>query len=100
MVVCLSGCGGFAARRMAQAPNTYPTWLAPKAPVTLEFSDKIVRAFTNEYVEISSPEARIRYRVIEPADYEFHWTNRLDETHGQLDFSFSANTTNLADRAN
>jgi pimeloyl-ACP methyl ester carboxylesterase len=98
LVLCLTGCGQFAARRMAQAPNTYPTWLAPKAPVTLEFSDKIIRAFTNQYVEISSPEARIRYRIVEPADYQFHWTNHLDEAHGQLDFSFSANMTNLLER--
>ncbi len=100
LVVGLSGCGRFAARRMAQAPNTYPTWLAPKAPVTLEFSDKILRAFTNEYVEIPWPAARIRYRVVDPADYQFEWTNHLDEAHGQLDFSFTANIAYLADRTN
>jgi alpha-beta hydrolase superfamily lysophospholipase len=100
LVVCLSGCGRFAARRMAQAPNTYPTWLAPKAPVTLEFSDKILRAFTNQYVEIPAPQARIRYRIVDPADYQFHWTNHLDEAHGQLEFGFTANITNLSQRTN
>src|SRR5689334_8640154 len=25
-----AGCGSFVAHRMAQAPNTYPTWFAPK----------------------------------------------------------------------
>jgi alpha-beta hydrolase superfamily lysophospholipase len=100
LVVCFSGCGRFAARRMAQAPNTYPAWLAPKAPVTLEFSDKILRVFPNQYVEIPAPQARIRYRIVDPADYQFQWTNHLDEAHGQLDFSFTANISNLAERTN
>src|SRR5687768_3059643 len=89
-LVCASGCGGFSARRMAQAPNTYPKWLAPVAPVTIEFSDKLLTALTNQYLEVRSPEARIRYRMLEPADYQFTWTNRLDEAKGKLDISFNA----------
>jgi pimeloyl-ACP methyl ester carboxylesterase len=100
LIVCASGCAGFAARRMVQAPNTYPQWLAPKAPVTLEFSNKMLAVFTNQYLQISNPEARIRYRIMEPADYQFHWSNYVDQAHGQFDLSFSAQTDHLQDRTN
>src|SRR5215203_2882736 len=86
--VCLAGCGGLAARRMAQAPNTYPKWLAPKAPVTLEFSTKLLTAFPNQFLQIESPAARIRYRIIEPADYQFRWNHRMDEARRQFNLSF------------
>jgi pimeloyl-ACP methyl ester carboxylesterase len=100
LALCASGCGGFAARRMAQAPNTYPTWFAPKAPVTLQFSDKLLTAFTNRFLQVDSPEARIRYRVIEPADYQFSWTNEMDEARGELNLNFSANVRNLPEHTN
>ena len=32
-----AGCGSFMARRMVQAPNTYPTWFAPKPTVLVAF---------------------------------------------------------------
>lgn len=100
LVLGAAGCGGFAARRMAQAPNSYPEWLAPKAPVRIEFNNKLLTAFTNQYLQIPSPEARIRYRIVEPGDYEFRWTNRLDEARGQLDLSFSADVSHLATQTN
>jgi alpha-beta hydrolase superfamily lysophospholipase len=100
LLLCACGCGNFAARRMLQAPNTYPQWLAPKVPVTLQFSNKILAAFTNQNLEISSPPARIRYRTIPPADYQFRWTNRVDPANGHLDLSFSANIARLSERTN
>ncbi len=100
LLLCASGCGGFAARRIAQAPNTYPQWFAPKAPVTLEFSEKMLTAFTNQYLQVDSPVARIRYRIIPPADYQFRWTNRLDEGHGQLDLHFTADGARLPNGKN
>jgi alpha-beta hydrolase superfamily lysophospholipase len=100
LIVCACGCGGFAARRIAQAPNSYPKWLAPKAPVTLAFSGKLLSAFTNGSIEVASPPARIHYRIIEPGDYQFRWTNRLDEARGELDLSFGANVTNGYERTN
>jgi pimeloyl-ACP methyl ester carboxylesterase len=99
-LICAAGCGRFAARRMVQAPNTYPKWLAPKAPVTLAFSDNILTAFTNQYLEVRSPRARIRYRVVEPANYEFRWTNHLDEAQRQLELSFTAKIDQLNKRTN
>src|ERR1035437_9062428 len=38
LVLSTAGCGTFMAHRIAQAPNTYPEWFAPKAPVAVAFS--------------------------------------------------------------
>ena len=84
------GCGGFAARRIAQAPNTYPKWLAPEAPVTIGFSASLLTLLTNGTVEIDSPRAKLFYRVLAPGDYGFRWTNVLDEARGELTLRFSA----------
>src|SRR3972149_4396726 len=48
-VLCTAGCGGFMARRMAQAPNTYPSWLAPGARVAVVFSDKFLTNFSARF---------------------------------------------------
>src|SRR5438309_10360318 len=69
LVLSTAGCGGFFARRMAQAPNTYPAWLAPKAQVELAFSWKSLTNFPAEVVDVGPPQARLSYRVVEPADY-------------------------------
>ncbi len=100
VLLCGMGCGNFAARRMAQAPNTYPTWFTPNAPVTLRFSEKLLTGFPNQYLQIPSPAARIRYRIIDPGDYQFHWTNRVDEAKGTLDLSFDAKIASAAERTN
>src|SRR6476646_6006286 len=78
-----TGCGSFVARRIAQAPNSYPTWFAPRARVELALGSNMLTAFPPQYLEIGPPAARMRYRVIEPADYHFKVssTNWLD--HGK-----------------
>lgn len=57
------------ARRMAQAPNTYPTWFAPEAPVLLAYDPKFLTNFPREFVAVGPPAAKLCYRVIKPADY-------------------------------
>ena len=99
LLLFVSGCGSFVARRMAQAPNTYPDWLAPEVSVSLDFNPRLLTAFPNQYLQIASPAARIRYRVIDPADYQFNWTNQLDEATGHYQFSFTANV-DLPQRTN
>ena len=43
LLPCLvTGCGTFVAHRMIEAPNTYPSWLAPPAPVLLAFDEKLL----------------------------------------------------------
>ena len=87
-----TGCGSFFARRMAQAPNTYPSWLAPEAPVELAFDSKFLTNFPAYFVDIQSPQARLRYRVIEPADYrlELSSTNWLHAGRKRFKFSLRA----------
>ena len=66
-----TGCGSFFAHRMVQAPNTYPTWLAPMARVELSFDEKYITNFPAHFLQVGPPAAQLRYRVIEPADYSF-----------------------------
>jgi alpha-beta hydrolase superfamily lysophospholipase len=100
VAILSSSCGNFMARRIAQAPNSYPEWLAPEAPVTLEFTSETLTAFPNEFLEVDAPQARLRYRVVEPADYEFRWTNRVDEAGEKITLKFSAKVKDLARRTN
>ena len=80
------------ARRMAQAPNTYPKWFAPKAPVAVAFSPKFLTNFPKQFVEVGPPAARLCYRVIEPADYHLAIasTNWLEHGRKQFEFTFHA----------
>jgi pimeloyl-ACP methyl ester carboxylesterase len=87
-----SGCGNFVARRMVQAPNSYPSWLAPVPRVQLAFADKFITNFTAQYLNVGPPTARLRYRVVEPADYqcESSSTNWLRRGRPNYRFSFRA----------
>jgi len=93
LVLNTTGCGGFFARRMAQAPNTYPSWLAPEAPVELAFGIEFLTNFPAHYVTVGPPPARLCYRVVEPSDYrlELSSTNWLE--HGLRHFKFGLDAT-------
>ncbi|MDB6068166.1 MAG: alpha/beta hydrolase [Pedosphaera sp.] len=86
------GCGTFVAHRMTQAPNTYPTWFAPKARVELGFSPKLMSHFPVHYVDVGPPVARLCYRVVDPADYHLKvaTTNWVENGEPNFDFSFAA----------
>jgi pimeloyl-ACP methyl ester carboxylesterase len=84
-----AGCGGFVARRMAQAPNSYPSWLAPDAPVQLAFEDNFLTNFPSRFVEVGPPPARLRYRIIEPADYAVKASSKNWTERGRPHFRFS-----------
>ena len=92
LVLSAAGCGTFVAHRMAQAPNSYPTWFAPKARVMLGFSPKFLSNFPAKYVEVGPPKARLCYRVVEPADYhlEVISTNWIERGEPQFEFTFHA----------
>ena len=92
LVLGTAGCGGFFARRIAQAPNTYPTWLSPAAPVELTFNSKFLTNFAARFVEVGPPPARLHYRVVEPAEYclEVTSTNWLARGRPHFKFSFWA----------
>ena len=92
LVLGTAGCGGFVARRIAQAPNTYPQWFAPRARVTLAFDPKLLTNFPARFVEAGPPSARLCYRVVEPADYDFKIsaTNWFEHRQRQFQFDFHA----------
>jgi len=92
LVLNTAGCGGFFARRMAQAPNTYPSWLAPAAPVELAFGSKYLTNFPARFVNVGPPQARLCYRVVEPADYglELSSTNWLERGRRHYRFASDA----------
>src|SRR5881396_3287875 len=92
-VLGTAGCGGFFARRMAQAPNTYPAWLAPKAQVELAFSWKSLTNFPAQIVDVGPPQARLAYRVVEPADYRLAISSTNWLERGRQLFRFSLDAT-------
>jgi pimeloyl-ACP methyl ester carboxylesterase len=76
------------AHRMAQAPNTYPKWFAPEAPVALVFSPKFLTNFPKQFVDVGPPSARLCYRIVEPADYHLKITSTNWLEHGRKQFEF------------
>ena len=92
LLASTAGCGSFVARRMVQAPNTYPTWLAPKPRVLLGFDSKFLTNFPKQFVEVGPPAARLCYRIVEPADYHLTLTstNWLRRGHKEFQFDFHA----------
>jgi pimeloyl-ACP methyl ester carboxylesterase len=92
MVVGGAGCGSYIARRIAQAPNSYPDWIAPKARVSLDFNSGFLTNFPSHYVNVGPPDARLRYRIVEPADYNLHVasSNWIEDGEPQFTFTFTA----------
>jgi pimeloyl-ACP methyl ester carboxylesterase len=87
-----TGCGTFMAHRMVQAPNTYPEWFAPEAPVELAYSPKFLTNFPEQFVVVGPPLARLCYRIVEPADYQLtvSSTNCLEHGNKRTEFRFHA----------
>jgi pimeloyl-ACP methyl ester carboxylesterase len=87
-----AGCGTFVARSISRAPNRYPSWFSAEAPVMLDFKPKMLTNFPAQYAEVGSPPARLCYRIVEPADYDFSVTstNWLDSGEKEYQFDFRA----------
>jgi pimeloyl-ACP methyl ester carboxylesterase len=86
------GCGQFVARQIAQSPNVYPTWLSPTPRVQLSYENILLTNFPARWVNVSPPPARLRYRLVEPADYRcvVTSTNWLREGRPHFEFTFRA----------
>jgi pimeloyl-ACP methyl ester carboxylesterase len=84
-----TGCGSFVARRMAQAPNTYPSWLAPSAPVLVSFNDSLLTNSPARFADVGPPPARLRYRVVEPADYHLKVISTNWIARGEVRYKFT-----------
>lgn len=87
-----AGCGSFVARSISRAPNRYPAWFSSEAPVWLEFNPKLLTNFVAHFVDVGPPPARLCYRIIDPADYQFKVssTNWLANGKKQYQFTFHA----------
>jgi pimeloyl-ACP methyl ester carboxylesterase len=92
LVGLVTGCGTFVAHRMTQAPNTYPSWLAPAAPVLLAFNESLLTNSPARFVDVGPPSARLHYRVVEPADYrlKISSTNWVERGERRYQFTFQA----------
>jgi pimeloyl-ACP methyl ester carboxylesterase len=88
-----AGCGGFVAHRMVQAPNTYPTWLAPAARVELAFVPGLLTNFPARFAEVGPPSAHLHYRVVEPADFGLTLSSTNWLKRGKTHFCFSLRAT-------
>ncbi|HEX5219389.1 MAG TPA: alpha/beta fold hydrolase [Verrucomicrobiae bacterium] len=90
LLVSTSGCGRFVARRMVQAPNTYPTWIAPEPPVELAFDSLLLTNFPAHQVAVGPPEAQLHYRVIDPANFHLSIssTNWVERKRSRWRFTF------------
>jgi pimeloyl-ACP methyl ester carboxylesterase len=89
LVFGTAGCGTFMADRLAQSPNTYLAWFAPKAPVELDYSPKFLTNFPKQFVDVGPPTARLCYRIVEPADYDLKVSSTNWLEHGQKQFEFT-----------
>jgi pimeloyl-ACP methyl ester carboxylesterase len=102
VVVATTGCGTFMARGIAKAPNSYPnlTWFLATPPVELDYGAKFLTNFPGRFVEVGPPAARLRYRVIEPADYalQANMTNWVKRGHKEYKFTFRANVPGPTNR--
>ena len=76
------------AHRLAQVPNSYPNWFAPEAPVLLGFSPKFLTNFPKQFVEVGPPNAKLCYRIVEPADYRLKVTSTNWQEHGKTETEF------------
>jgi pimeloyl-ACP methyl ester carboxylesterase len=87
-----AGCGSFVAHSIARSPNRYPSWFSAEAPVMLAFNPKMLTNYVTHFVDVGPPPARLSYRIIEPADYDFKVssTNWLDNGKKEYQFDFHA----------
>lgn len=73
VLLLATGCqpSRYLARRLTQAPNTFPQIYTPSARVYYDYRAALLTNFPSARVTVGPPAAELRYRVIEPADYHF-----------------------------
>lgn len=83
LAVFVSGCtpSSFLAHRIQQAPNTYPDWFAPTPKVWYSLPRGAETHFHRESILVGPPEAKLAFRVVEPAEYH----SRMQEITGFAD---------------
>jgi pimeloyl-ACP methyl ester carboxylesterase len=88
LAALVTGCGGFVAHRMLQAPNTYPSWLSPSARVLLSFNEDLLTNFPAQFADVGPPPARLHYRVVDPAEYHLQATSTNWVKRGRTRYQF------------
>lgn len=90
-VLLCAGCspGRFIAGQMLRAPNSFPAWLAPAAPVEFTVPDPGEHARTLP-VEVGPPPARLHVRIVEPGDYRLRFESAWRRERGREVFRFRA----------
>lgn len=88
LMVSVTGCGTFMARRMVQAPNTYPDWFAAAAPVMLSYDERLLTNSPTRLVGVGPPAACLSYRVVEPADYHLQIISTNWIKRGEVKYQF------------
>lgn len=90
----LTGCtpSTWLARRIQQAPNTYPQVIGPKPFVYYSFPGRWLTNFPVQSVAVGPPKAALSIRIVEPAGYGFHITstNWPDGARHRYRFDFQA----------
>lgn len=94
LLLAAAGCSPstWLARRIQQAPNTYPRSLGPEPLVFYTFPERWLTNFPTRRADAGPPEARLNIRLVEPADYGFHITstNWQDGARHRYRFDFRA----------
>lgn len=93
LTLASTGCGSFVARRMAQAPNSYPQWFGRLARVELGFHHDFLTNFPSRLTDVGPPSAGLHYRIVEPADYHLSVSCTRRLKHGRPHFTFNFDTT-------
>lgn len=84
------------AHRMTQAPNTYPSWMAPSPRVLLTFNESPLTNSPAQFADVGPPPARLRYRIVEPAEYHLKFISTNWVERGVVRYQFIFNTTTPA----
>jgi pimeloyl-ACP methyl ester carboxylesterase len=93
LTLATAGCGSFVARRMAQAPNSYPQWFGSLARVELAFDQNFLTNFPERFTDVGPSRARLSYRIVEPADYHLQVSSTNGCKHGRPYLTFDFHTT-------
>lgn len=93
LTLATTGCGSFVARRMAQAPNSYPQWFGSLARVELAFDAYLLTNFPARVTDVGPPSAHLHYRIVEPADYHLQISSTNELKHRRPHITFKFHTT-------
>lgn len=78
---------------MVQAPNTYPDWIKRKLPIELDLGQNVLTNFPLRSAVVGPPAAQLRYRLIEPRDYNVSFSSTNWQKRGKTWFRLKFRVT-------